>query len=87
MKTYSFKVVVEEDEDFDGHPCGFHAFCPVLEAKGASTWGPTQEEALKNIREVLDMVVAELLEDGDSILEERDDDALANRDHWVSITV
>ncbi len=32
-------------------------------------------------------VVAELLEDGDPILKERDNDAAANRDHWISITI
>jgi len=57
MKTYNFKVIVEEDEDFDGNPSGFHAFCPVLEQHGASTWGPTEAEALKNIDEVVHMVV------------------------------
>jgi hypothetical protein len=47
MKTYNFKVVQEPDEDFDGNPSGFHAFCPALESQGASTWGATEGEALK----------------------------------------
>jgi hypothetical protein len=49
MKTYNFKVVVEPDEDFDGNPAGWHAYCPFLEKRGASTWGTTQSEAVKNM--------------------------------------
>lgn len=39
MKTYNFKVVVEPDEDFEGNPSGWHAFCPALESLGGATWG------------------------------------------------
>ncbi|HEY3795333.1 MAG TPA: type II toxin-antitoxin system HicB family antitoxin, partial [Bradyrhizobium sp.] len=38
-----------------------------LEAQGASTWGYTREEALANIREVLEMIVGELAEEGGSV--------------------
>lgn len=58
LTTYSFKVVVEPDED------AWHAHCPALAAHGAATWGSTREEALRHIREVVEMVVAELEEDG-----------------------
>lgn len=58
MKTYTFKVVVEPDEG------GFHAYCPALRRYGAVTQGATPEEALKNIDEVVRMVMAELQEDG-----------------------
>ena len=61
MKTYTFKVVVEPDED------RFHAHCPALQQQGAATWGHTEEEALKHIHEVVRMVVEELLRDGESI--------------------
>ena len=63
MKTYTFKVVVEPDEDFDGNPSGWHAYCPALERQGASTWGATEDEALKNINEVVRMIVEEFIED------------------------
>lgn len=58
MKTYTFKVVVEPDED------RWHAYCPALEEYGAATWGLTREEALRHIQEVVQMVVEELQEDG-----------------------
>jgi len=64
MKTYNFKVVLEPDEDFDGNPSGWHVYCPALEKLGGSTWGETREEALKNINEVVRMIVEEFVEEG-----------------------
>ena len=58
MATYTFKIVVEPDED------RWRAYCPALEEQGAATWGQTREEAHQHIREVLEMIVAELLEEG-----------------------
>ena len=57
MKTYTFKVVVEPDAD------RWHAYCPTLQKYGAATWGYTQEEALKHIHEVVQMVIEELAEE------------------------
>ncbi len=54
VTTYTFKVVVEPDED------RWRAFCPALKAQGASTWGYTRKEALQHIREVLEMLAAEI---------------------------
>ena len=56
MKTYTFNLVVEPDED------RWHAYCPALVRQGAATWGNTEQEALKNIREVVQMVVESLTE-------------------------
>jgi len=64
MRTDSFKVVLERDEDFDGKPSGWRAYCPVLERQGASTWGPTEKKALQNLNEVVRMVVDSMLEHG-----------------------
>ena len=61
MKSYIFPVVLEQDEDV------WRAYVPELESKGAATWGNTKEEALKNIQEVAQMVIEEMLEDGDPI--------------------
>jgi predicted RNase H-like HicB family nuclease len=60
MKTYSFKVVLEPDEDAAGHPAWF-ASCPALESIGASTSGPTRDEALQNISQVVRMIVQEFM--------------------------
>jgi predicted RNase H-like HicB family nuclease len=61
LKSYVFRVVLEEDEDV------WRAFIPELEAKGAATWGNSKEEALRNIREVAQMVIEALLQDGESL--------------------
>ena len=87
MKTYNFKVVVERDEDFDGNPSGWHAYCPALEKVGGSTWGETQEEALKNISDVVHMVVESMLEHGEHIPEEPADQVEVTVEPRVAVTV
>jgi predicted RNase H-like HicB family nuclease len=57
VRTYAFTVVVEPDEG------GYHAYCPALRKYGAVTQGSTHEDALKNINELVRMIVDELLED------------------------
>jgi len=63
MKTYTFKVVVEPDEDAQGNPA-WHAYCPALESMGAATSGHTREEALSKINEVVHMIAQEFIEEG-----------------------
>lgn len=58
VKSYIFPVAIERDEDV------WRAYVPELEEKGAATWGHTQDEALKNLQEVVQMVIEEMLEDG-----------------------
>ncbi len=67
MKTYILKVVIEEDQFEDGRTA-YHAYCPTL--KGTNTWGHTKEEALKNIREVVEMTIESMIEHGEPIPEE-----------------
>jgi len=59
MKTYIFKVNLEKDFFDDGREA-YHAYVPAL--KGAATWGYTKEEAVKNIKEVIQMVVESMME-------------------------
>ena len=77
MKTYVYRVVIEPDED------RWSAYCPVLEHLGAATWGNTPEEALKHINEVVQMIVKELVEDGEPIPE----DVHVAQEPLVSVTV
>ena len=81
MKTYLFRVVVEPD---DGR---WHAYSPALEAKGASTWGETYEEALRNIREVVQMVVEELVKDGEPIPNEPSEEVQVLSDLRVAVNL
>ncbi len=87
MKTYNFRVVLEPDEDFDGNPSGWHAYCPVLERQGASTWGATEVEALKNINSVVHMIVESMLEHGEGLPEEPSDQVEVTADPRVAVTV
>lgn len=57
MGLYRFQVVIEQDED------GYYvADVPAL--RGCHTQGKTFEEAMTSIREVIEMCVREMREDG-----------------------
>jgi predicted RNase H-like HicB family nuclease len=91
MKTYNFKVVIEPDEDFDGNPAGWHAYCPALERLGGSTWGETREVALKNINTVVHMIVQELIEEGQPLPETPHDsvevEEISEQEPRIAVTV
>jgi predicted RNase H-like HicB family nuclease len=61
VKTYIFPIALEHADD------AWHCCVPELEHKGAATWGKTREEALRNIQEVVQMVLEEMLEDGEEL--------------------
>ncbi len=81
MKTYTFKVVVEPDED------RWHAYCPALESQGASTWGNTREEALKHIDEVIQLVVGSIIEHGEKLPEETTEQVQVSVEPRVTVNV
>ncbi len=81
MKTYVFRVVVEPDED------RWAAYCPVLKKYAAATWGYTREEALENIREVIEMTIASMLEHGEQVPEETGTDVQVFSEPQVAVTV
>ena len=81
MKTYVFRVVIEPDED------RWVAYCPVLEEKGGATWGYTKEEALKNIREVLEMTIESMVEHGERVPEEPEGEVQIYSESKVAVTI
>jgi predicted RNase H-like HicB family nuclease len=81
MKTYTFKVVVEPDED------RWHAYCPALVRQGAATWGSTQEEAVRHIEEVVKMVVESLIEHGEPVPQEPSDQVRVSATPEVAVTI
>lgn len=81
-ETYTFEVVIEED-DFDDGRIAYHAYCPCL--KGASTWGYTEIEAFENIREVARMTVESMIEHMEPIPEEARGQDFSGRQ--VSVTI
>lgn len=64
MKSYIFSVVIEQDSFEDGKEA-FHAYCPAL--PGCHTWGHTQEEALTNIQEAVELYVDDLIESANAV--------------------
>ena len=81
MKTYVFKVELAPDGD------GWRAFCPAWEHIGASTWGCTRNEAMQNIREVLELVLQDLIEENDPIPEFPERAGSVSTGIEVSVTV
>jgi predicted RNase H-like HicB family nuclease len=64
VKSYVFKVVIEEDE-FDDGRTGYSAYCPAIEA--AVTWGETEEQALQRIDELVRALVQMSIERGEPV--------------------
>ncbi len=81
MKSYIFKVVVEPDED------RWSAYCPALLKQGGATWGYTRDEALKHIQQVVQMVIDELIEDGEAIPEGPEQEVEVSEEPRVAVTV
>ena len=79
--TYNFKVVVEPDGD------RWHAYCPALVRSGAATWGYSREEALRNIQDVVRMVVDVMLEDGEKLPSEPADQVVVAPEPQVAVIV
>ena len=69
MKTYAFEVVIEKDQWLDerNKTPVWRAYIPALEHQGASSWGYTQKEALKNLQDAVDLLVEYLSEQGEKI--------------------
>jgi len=59
MRTYIFKVAIEPDED------RWVAYSPELKDKGGATWGETKEGALKNLQDVIRLVLEDMAECGE----------------------
>ena len=60
MAEYNFQIVIEQDED------GIYVVS-VPSLPGCYTQGNTFEEAIKNIKDVIEMVLEELKEEGKEI--------------------
>ncbi len=64
LKTYIFQVVLEEDRFLDGRQA-YLAYCPAL--KGATTWGYTPHEALRNLQEVITLILEDMQARGEPL--------------------
>ena len=81
METYTLEVVVEPDED------RWHAYCPALLEQGAATWGHTRDEALRNIEEVVQLVIESMVANHEPLPAAIQDKARVAPEPRVAITV
>ena len=65
---------------------GWLAFCPALVESGVATWGLTEEEAMKNLQEVSEMVLADMVEVNDPIPEMPEGEGFVSVEPRVVIT-
>lgn len=64
MKSYSYRVIIEPDENNN-----FHAFAPAL--PGCHTWGETLEETRVNIRDAIDVYLRALIADNETVPQDK----------------
>ena len=81
MSTYVFRVVLEPDED------RWIAYSPVLKDKGGPTWGLTKEEALENLRQVVQMTLQSMVAHGEPIPEDPAIDVQVYEEPQVAVTL
>ena len=60
MKTYTFRTIIEPDENGT-----FHGYTPAL--TGCHTWGKTLEETRKNLNDAMQAYLGSMAEDGEPI--------------------
>ena len=80
MRTYIFKLVIQKEED------GRYSIeCPAL--PGCVSWGYTEEEAIKNIREAVEVYVEDLIEAGEFLPIEKSGAVEVLPEPAVSVTI
>ena len=67
MKTYVFKVVIEQDKwpDEPDEKAIWRAYVPALPS--AHAWGDTQQQALENLRNAVELIIEDLHERNEEI--------------------
>ncbi len=84
MNSYTFHVVIVEDK-YENNEKAFHASCPLL--KGCHTWGYTYDEALANIKVAIELYVTDMIEAGETIPHEREQNKLEPNTRSVVVHV
>lgn len=89
MKSYTFKVVLEKDKwpDEPDEKAVWRAYIPVLESKGAASWGNTKEEALENLKNAVDLIIEYMREVGEPIPEEPRSQVKTTNEPLITVTV
>jgi len=87
VKSYTFKVILAEDKwpDEPEEKAIWRAYIPILPA--AHAWGDTQQQALGNLRNAIDLIIEDMLERGESIPEEPRSQVKTSKEPLVTVTV
>ena len=87
MKSYLFKVVLEQDKwpDEPDKKAIWRAYIPVLPA--AHAWGNTQQEAFANLKNAVDLIIEDLLEEGKPIPTEPAPQVQVSNEPLLSVTI
>ena len=59
-KVINYRIIVEPDKQTGTGKAGYTAYCPTL---GVADDGDTIEEAVKNVRDAIDIYVKSLIDD------------------------
>jgi predicted RNase H-like HicB family nuclease len=86
VKAYTFRAVIEPDPFEDGR-MAYHAYVPLLEEKGAATYGSTVEEALAHLQEVVRMVLHSMQRHHEPIPEEPETEVKISSEPAVTVTL
>jgi predicted RNase H-like HicB family nuclease len=87
LKSYLFKVVFEQDKwpDEPDDKAIWRAYIPALPA--AHAWGDTQQEALEHLKNAVDLIIADLVEEGKPIPTEPSSHVQTRDEPWLVVTL
>jgi predicted RNase H-like HicB family nuclease len=68
VRTFVFRVVIEEDPFEDGR-MAYAAYVPELKSLGATSWGDSREKAIKNLQEATELVIGSMVARGEAFPE------------------
>jgi len=89
MRSYTFKVILEKDKwpDEPEEQAIWRAYIPALEHRGAHAWGDTQEEALENLRNAVELLLTYLKEQGKTLPGKSPSEVKVSKEPLITVTV
>jgi predicted RNase H-like HicB family nuclease len=87
MKSYTFKVVLEKDKwpDEPEAKSIWRAYIPALPS--AHAWGNTEQEALENLKNAVDLIIEDLQENGEPIPTEPASQVQVSPEPLLTVTI
>ncbi|OGF54952.1 MAG: hypothetical protein A2Z21_02845 [Candidatus Fraserbacteria bacterium RBG_16_55_9] len=87
MKSYTFKVVLEKDKwpEEPDEKAVWRAYIPALPA--AHAWGDSQQQALENLRNAVELILEDMVERGEPIPDELRPQVKISTKPLITVTV